>query len=498
MGFDGAGTFEITTPGQPASPHTVISSTNFNSLMQDLATGISTAICRDGQSTITANLPMNAKKLTGLAAGTARTDSANVSNIQDGTGIYVATVGGTADSITLSPSPAITAYAAGQTFRFIATGANTGAVAVVVSGLSGPKAVTKNGTTALVAGDIPAGMMVEITYDGTRFILGTSGGSTYLPLTGGSLSGALSITGNISMTGHALFTDATYDIGASGATRPRDLYLSRAAYVGENLSVTGNLAGHAALGGYLFGCTLSNSGSDAVNDIVVDPGCAVSNESDPLTRNTMFLLSALTKQLDAAWSVGTNAGMLDTGSIADTTYHIYLIMRGDTGVVDVLASTSATSPTMPTNYTRKRRIGSIIRSGGTILAFVQDGDEFLLSTPVLDVNATNPGTSAVLAALTVPAGIKVKASANVFYNSSTDATMDYLYLSDPATSDQTGSNTAAPLAQFKSNNGVSGIGEVVVGTNTSAQIRYRTNVSDAGTTVRIATRGWLDTRGKHA
>lgn len=36
-----------------------------------------------------------------------------------------------------------------------------------------------------------------------------------------------------------LFTDATYDIGKSGATRPRDLFLSRNAVVGGTLAVTG-------------------------------------------------------------------------------------------------------------------------------------------------------------------------------------------------------------------------------------------------------------------
>lgn len=35
------------------------------------------------------------------------------------------------------------------------------------------------------------------------------------------------------------FTDATYDIGASGATRPRDLFLSRNAVIGGTLGVTG-------------------------------------------------------------------------------------------------------------------------------------------------------------------------------------------------------------------------------------------------------------------
>jgi hypothetical protein len=36
-----------------------------------------------------------------------------------------------------------------------------------------------------------------------------------------------------------LFTDATYDIGKAGATRPRDFFLSRNAVIGGTLSVTG-------------------------------------------------------------------------------------------------------------------------------------------------------------------------------------------------------------------------------------------------------------------
>jgi len=491
MGFDGAGTFEITTPGQPVSPHTVISSTNFNSLTQDLAAGISTAICRDGQSTVTANIPMNAKKFTGLAAGSARTDSANLSNIQDGSGIYCGTAGGTADAITLSPSPAITAYAAGQTFRFISSGANTGAVTVAVSSLAGPKAITKNGATALVAGDIPSGAMVEITYDGTRFILGTTGAGSYLPLAGGTVTGALTVAATTTLQGDLLFTDDTYSIGALNTTRPKNMYLS------GNLDIKGNLSSRAASGGHLFGLTLSNSGVDAVNDIVVAVGEACSDNAI-ISRNQYFLQSSLTKQLDAAWAVGTNAGMLDTGSIANTTYHIYLIMRGDTGVVDVLASTSASAPTMPANYSDKRRIGSIIRSGGTILPFTQDGDLFLLTTPVLDVDTTNPGTSAVTPTLTVPAGIRVRAMLNIWWESTSDATFDHLYVSDPAATDQAPSITAAPLAQFTANSNVDAMGQLIVRTNTSRQVRYRANVSTASTIVRIATLGWFDRRGKDA
>lgn len=89
----------------------------------------------------------------------------------------VGTVGGTADAITLTVTPAITAYANKQRFMFKATGTNTGAVTVAISGL-GTKAIqmVKLGAlAALVAGDIISGVWYEIIYDGTQFQLQTSG-----------------------------------------------------------------------------------------------------------------------------------------------------------------------------------------------------------------------------------------------------------------------------------------------------------------------------------
>lgn len=82
--------------------------------------------------------------------------------------IYSSVVGGTADIITLTPTPALTVYKAGQGIAWISSGANTTNVTVNVSAL-GAKAITKNGTTALVAGDIPSGALVIAIYDGTEF-----------------------------------------------------------------------------------------------------------------------------------------------------------------------------------------------------------------------------------------------------------------------------------------------------------------------------------------
>lgn len=83
---------------------------------------------------------------------------------------WCGTAGGTADVITLSPAEAITAYASGQRFQFIAASANTTAVTVAVSGLTA-KALTWNGNTALAANDLVLGRIYEAQYDGTRFQL---------------------------------------------------------------------------------------------------------------------------------------------------------------------------------------------------------------------------------------------------------------------------------------------------------------------------------------
>jgi len=117
--------------------------------------------------------------------------------------------------------------------------------------------------------------------------------------------------------------------------------------------------------GTLYGLTLSNNGSDATNDIDI----AVGSARDSTDAANIDLLSALTKQLDVAWAVGTNAGMLATGAgVANTTYYIFVIKRPDTGVVDIAADTSSTGANIAANtnaaYTIKRQIGYVVRAGG--------------------------------------------------------------------------------------------------------------------------------------
>lgn len=185
MAFNGSGVFVVDSAGQPVVASTLATAAAFNAFTADVATALGTCILKDGTQTITQNIPFNNKKITGLAAATARTDAASIATIQDGTGKHVlsGSVGGTGDAITLTPSPAITAYAQGQCFRFVATATNTTAATVNISGL-GVKNVMKNSAAALVAGDITTGHLVVLTYDGTQFRVGGGLGTETVTLAG--------------------------------------------------------------------------------------------------------------------------------------------------------------------------------------------------------------------------------------------------------------------------------------------------------------------------
>lgn len=154
--------------GNPVVTGTVISSTVQNNTMSDVATALTDCVTRDGQSPPTANVPMGGFQITGLANGTTRGAAVNAGQVQDGGLTTLGSVAGT-DTITAASAPLITAYVAGQTFDFIAAGANTtNAVTLNINSL-GAKSVTEYGAIALAPGDIQAGQSVRVRYDGTQF-----------------------------------------------------------------------------------------------------------------------------------------------------------------------------------------------------------------------------------------------------------------------------------------------------------------------------------------
>lgn len=235
---------------------------------------------------------------------------------------------------------------------------------------------------------------------------------------------------------------------------------------------------------YLSGLTLSTTGGSASFGVAV--GVATSDD----TTTFLKLATPLSKSM-AAWAAGSAAGSLDTGSIANNTwYHVFLIGRTDTGAVDVLTSLSAAAPTLPANYTKQRRIGSMKTNGsGQWVQFTQLGDEFLWSVPTQD-DASTVGTTAALVTLNVPTGVQV--SAMIFGLGTNSAAGTTWAITSP---DQT--DTLPSTAFFSGIVGTASANMTysqTVRTNTSAQIRKR--ASAATTWIYVNTFGWIDRRGR--
>ena len=187
MARNGSGTYSLPA-GNPVITGTTISSTWANNTMNDIATAITGSIASDGQTTPVANLPMGGYAHTNVGNATVRAMYETAGQVQDNTAQYLTTVSGT-DVITAVGAFGMSAYVTGQRFTFIAAGTNTGAVTLNINSI-GAKAITKNGTVALIAGEIISGGVYEVVYDGTQFQLAStvsSFGSWSITATGATL-----------------------------------------------------------------------------------------------------------------------------------------------------------------------------------------------------------------------------------------------------------------------------------------------------------------------
>ncbi|MBT4711005.1 MAG: hypothetical protein HOB82_05710 [Alphaproteobacteria bacterium] len=150
-----------------------INASRMDAEFDGIATGLSTAITKDGQTTITADLPMATNKHTGVGNAAARTDYAAAGQVQDASLVAVAG-GGAADVQTLTPSPSITAYADYQRFWFLPVADNTGACTLNVSAVGAKDIKISDGAGTLTdpaAGDLDTAIIADVIYDGTQFIL---------------------------------------------------------------------------------------------------------------------------------------------------------------------------------------------------------------------------------------------------------------------------------------------------------------------------------------
>ena len=288
---------------------------------------------------------------------------------------------------------------------------------------------------------------------------------------------------------------ATFKGRAAGAGTgvPTDLTAAQAkAILALTSADLSDFANAAMPQGYITGLTLANNATDATNDIDVAPGAAKDDG------NTTALVTAATivKQIDVEFAEYSAPGTPSGGrASADNLtgskwFHVYLI--GGAGKNTQPFFATSLTPTLPTGFTVKRRIGSIYW-GTTIRAFRQVGNLFEWSRPVADIN-TAVGTSFVLYTLSVPTGVVVRPKLVGFFQKA--AVVSYAYIGAPGTGPSSVNSTLGNYTHFTSAASGTAATTAVIGdylyTNTSAQVQAA--ASEASVTIVFATIGWEDTR----
>ena len=233
--------------------------------------------------------------------------------------------------------------------------------------------------------------------------------------------------------------------------------------------------------------TLQNNATDPNNDM--DFSAGVMQFDDGSGRAA---ITAITKQLNAAWSAGTNQGGLDTGSkAADTWYYCYVIYNPTTGATDAIFTATHGSPTMPSGFTKKAYIGALLTDvSSNILPgnfhFRRDGSyRFLFSEQITDYNTSVPLTSTAIA---ITAPINSDAILNVTYLDNDSTSGDIMLIEEGQTDIapvRRNSTVIASVAYYGKNANF----HINVGVN--QRIFARSN--DAGATVfSILSTGFID------
>ena len=231
---------------------------------------------------------------------------------------------------------------------------------------------------------------------------------------------------------------------------------------------------------------ISNNSVDTDNDIDFSAGFCYD-----LSTKEKIVSAATTKQLDTIFAEGYNAGGLDTGSKANSTwYHCFAISKAD-GTPDFLFSTSATSPAMPSGFVNKRRIGSIMtNSSGNIIQFYQNGNHFEFKYVITEYSSNNPPISATDLIITTPLGIVTQAILTFYTDTNGSGPIEM-----NAVSKLTGQDSTVVLAQADTVPYVTGITpQVRIWTNTSSQIQHYKSTPYTAYTYQIKTLGYIDNR----
>lgn len=202
------------------------------------------------------------KKISQLAAATSLSGGETSEIVQSGTNksiteqkrkseTFLVTASGT-DTYAATPSPALSSYVTNQKYYVLFTNANTGAATLNLNTL-GVKAIKKTGSTALSAGDIAAGQIVTLIYDGTNFQIG--GGAGGSGLTNSAVNNELMKSNGTNAVASGLFSSTAGDLtlGTSLAGTARTI---TAAGSGSNVDLvlfskgSGNIIASSSTGSF--------------------------------------------------------------------------------------------------------------------------------------------------------------------------------------------------------------------------------------------------------
>lgn len=282
------------------------------------------------------------------------------------TGNVTGNVSGSSGSTTGNAATA-TALASGQTI-------STSGDATGTSGsFNGTAGATVPLTLATVNGNVGSFTNASITVDAkgriTAASTGSSGGGGTVTTTGTPASGNLSkFSGSTAITN----ADLTGDVTTSGGVATTLATVNGNVGTFTNASVTVNAKGLVTAASSGGGIGVANPGFSSLS--VTAPGgtqslTATAGSAVMLNGSNNPFRSAVSCTLSIAASGAANE--LDTGSAsANTWYYDWAISNGSGAAC--LASLSPTSPTLPSGYTYKARMGAFLTDGSAdITAYIQ-------------------------------------------------------------------------------------------------------------------------------
>lgn len=181
-------------PGSVAVTGAVIDSSDYNDQIDDLVNAVNDVVMLSGSKPFTGDQSMGTHKITSVTDGAAIQDAATVAQVQNNVVQHATAVGGTADAVQVTMTPAKTTWVNKERIRWTSGGANT-VVAPTISKDAGSttKVIKKGAGAALAVGDTGAsGYICDGVYNGTDLILlnpataGLAAATTTQQLTGTS------------------------------------------------------------------------------------------------------------------------------------------------------------------------------------------------------------------------------------------------------------------------------------------------------------------------